>query len=384
MKLTRIGLGLRMAMQDIPNFVEGSEAFELDDQIRARLRQTASGRAGQRVSQFRRHLDLPQLQALAGAQGDNWWKDLLRLWRPSGSATADGLRLALRNNSINFYASGQSAAEVSVSRARPPHASIHAKYLADAFSSITKNLLERERGRCYPTLSEQGFSHSKADVAGLDYVPTSTIEQIVKRARAHSGAEKRFVEQIVALSSDVIDLEMGLPSLVDPTVGADGVWRRGKDGGAPRIDLVALEPSPFGPRVVFWEVKLAGDSRLVSRGTPEVISQLAKYEIFMSDPSRERDVREGYAATCRLLRKLLDMAEAVDPQGRTLSPLVLDVANNPERLTIDHKPRLLIYTEGKTTSSWPSHLAKLQRELVGRCFEAPAPFSLATLTNAGA
>lgn len=373
-----------MASEDIPDFAECTEAVALTDEMKERLRQTASGRGKRPASRFRRHLDLAQLQALADSPRDNWWKDLLRLWRPSGLPAGGGLRLAIRDNSLNFYAEGQSAAEVSISLKRPPHASIHVKYLAGDPSAITAGLSESERGGCYPKLSEDGFSHSKAPVADLAYTPSSTIEKIVERARCHSGPEKKFVEELVALSSDVIDLEMGLPSLVGPTQGADGVWRRGKDGGAPRIDLVALEWSSCRPRVVFWEVKLVGDARLVSRGAPEVLSQLAKYETFMSDPSRENDVREGYAATCRLLSDLLDMAEAIDPQGRTLSPLVQAVASNPERLAIDHKPRLIIHAQGKPTSSWPRHLAKLQSELAGRCFEAPAACNLATLPNVAA
>ncbi len=43
----------------------------------------------------------------AGAPGDNLWKDLLRCWKPYGD---DGLRLAIRNDYLNFYALGQSVA----------------------------------------------------------------------------------------------------------------------------------------------------------------------------------------------------------------------------------------------------------------------------------
>ena len=45
------------------------------------------------------------------SEGENWWCDLLKLWEPSGSGR-EGLRLAIRHNTIDFYRHGARAAHV--------------------------------------------------------------------------------------------------------------------------------------------------------------------------------------------------------------------------------------------------------------------------------
>src|SRR4051794_7389153 len=71
---------------------------------------------GLSVGKFRRGLRQEAvlcLENLTNAQGDNWWKDLLRLWTPSGCG--DGLRLAVRFNTLDFYYKGSCVAHISFS-----------------------------------------------------------------------------------------------------------------------------------------------------------------------------------------------------------------------------------------------------------------------------
>jgi hypothetical protein len=164
------------------------------------------------------------------------------------------------------------------------------------------------------------------------------------------------------MTPSIIDLEMGLPSLVESILGADGRRRRPgtEDSGPPRVDVVSVEKTTSGPRIVFWEVKLVSDSRLVSRSDPEVVRQVQKYREFFSDPGREKDVQDGYVKTCVVLTALLDMAECIDRQGRRLHPIVSEVVKEPHTLGIEKSARLLIHCPGQGTSSWSSHLDKLR------------------------
>jgi hypothetical protein len=73
-------------------------------------------------------------QTLQDADDLNWWKHLLSLWVPSGYPSGScGLRLAVRDGSLNFYRRGQSIAQVSFgpheSGCAKPRMKIHARYV---------------------------------------------------------------------------------------------------------------------------------------------------------------------------------------------------------------------------------------------------------------
>lgn len=55
---------------------------------------------------------------------------MLKLWRPSGvESGSDGLRLAIRNDYLNFYRLGQSIARVEINSQGIPTAITHFKYV---------------------------------------------------------------------------------------------------------------------------------------------------------------------------------------------------------------------------------------------------------------
>jgi hypothetical protein len=93
---------------------------------------------------------LESLRQLTSESGENWWKDLISVWKPSGSvARVSGLRLALRHNYLNFYSRGQSVARVGFSRACQPYVETHVKYVFGP-DEDTQACALRTSGRAMP------------------------------------------------------------------------------------------------------------------------------------------------------------------------------------------------------------------------------------------
>jgi hypothetical protein len=226
---------------------------------------------------------------MAASQSGNWWKDLLALWGPSGTAKAERpLRLAVRDNYLNFYLRGQSVARVAFDGQSSPYVDVHVKY---AF--------EGAKEQAYARLTETGIVHPKAGHSAT-YSGASTLWEWMARAAGWETSEKAEVERVVADNPGVIDLEMGLPAHGDQTT-------------ALRMDLIALEPNGQGSKVVFWEAKRVTDGRLKAKaGDPEVMSQINAYRAYLADADHRRAVIEAYAKTCALL---VDFAEAASAEA---------------------------------------------------------------------
>jgi hypothetical protein len=292
---------------------------------------------------FKRGLSSRGLVALRelAALKDNWWKDLLSLWRPSGAAAgSDGLRLALRDNDMNFYRKGQSVAKVDFDRDGVPHIEVHVKY---AFGP--------QAGDGYARLNEREIHHPNGKDARR-YEGIETLRQWIREAEGHAGDEKLFVDDVVADTGAVIDLEMGLPAFDER--------RR-----APRIDLVALEDDQGHFRIVFWEAKLIEDPRLCAEGEPEVCEQIRNYREYLGDVNRRDRVVRAYASTCSQLVELSGMAKQINPNIQDLDTAVVAVAGDSSKLGVDASPRLLIFDNGKASGTWDAHLKRLRRGVCG-------------------
>lgn len=282
------------------------------------------------MSEFKRRLDrIERLKSLATSSDENWWKELLRFWRPSGTdAGSHGLRLAIRDNYLNFYRRGQSVARVAFDRNGDPYASVHLKYLnaigkdADGYARLVDGVF---------SCPEKNFSNN--------YQSRESFPKIIEKTREWGGREKHFVDLAFAHNDSVIDLEIGLPRL------------DGAEGGSPRMDLALLEQSsPDGQvKVVFWEAKTIDDGRLRASdpSNVEVHDQLEKYVTFMDDDRNRQGVAEAYRAYCRLLIELSEMVPQENPV--TLSPLVKQAARADSDLVVEKRPRLVIF-EGQTES----------------------------------
>lgn len=293
------------------------------------------------MSAFGRGLTKPDEEALLRMARDaepNWFRDLLALWTPSGSPSGpSGLRLAVRNGYLNFYRRGQSVARVAVGRDGRPFAQTHVKYaygperIEQAYARLRDERIER---RGLPTLPYEG----PATLSGW----IDAIEGGGSGAGSHRGwvgEEKDAVDQTIAGNPEIIDLEMGLPA--EP--GSRSAYR---------MDVVALERSPEGPRVVFWEAKLIADPRLRSRdkktGALKVVNQLQQYARYVEDEGRRAAVGAAYAETCRLLVRLHSAAAEFGPAPQ-LDDIVRQAAASKGSLAVDPRPRLVVFDAGQAS-----------------------------------
>ena len=288
-----------------------------------------------------------------------WFRDLLRYWRPAGDAVGASrgsgeaslgrcseaksdlkiLRVAFRNNYMNFYCGGQSLAKVNFGR-DGLQAKIHNKYVYG----------DKGGGQEYIKLTSAGFRERETG----RLVPYTGFDQWIKNAKEYGGREKHFVDLLVAHNPNVIDLEMGLPAY--STVPGEN--------HAPRMDLVALEPKNGWWQIVFWEAKLVGDERARCSGDrlPKVVTeQLQPYRDWLNHGDHLKTVAQAYEQNCRLLVDLHKVACAarlgIDKLGRGIQ----EVADRNERpLLVDEKPRLLIIYDEADQAFRNKHLDKLQ------------------------
>jgi hypothetical protein len=305
---------------------------------------------GLSVGQFRRGLRqeaLLCLENLTTAQGDNWWKDLLRLWTPSGCG--DGLRLAVRFNTLDFYYKGSCVAHISFSPGKrnipaPARVTCHVQFIfEDRMLGQKQALFDPERGlwKHNKTTRVRKFDDIIAYIRLWQDKPTQT-------AKRRKAPEKPGVDAIIGNSGNVIDLEMALPA-----------WDRKKDS-ALRMDLVSLERDGDRIQIAFWEAKTFDDGRLRSEeGLPEVIGQLLGnsespgYVEYVKHADHETNIRSAYAETCVILDRLHKMkCSLMSGNSAPMSPhpLIAEVARLakeeiPNRLFVKSQLGLVIFSD---------------------------------------
>ena len=277
------------------------------------------------MSTFKRNLHMGFLSE--GISTLPWFASLLKNWQPAGAPTvftSDGvigsLRLGIRNGYVNFYCGGQSVALVRFGK-RELSAKIHVKYLACNQAKESKASL----GQSHVTIS-------KPDSMLPEY---GSVEEWMANTRGYQGKEKKFVERVVATNSNIIDLEMALPSFL------------GKDDKkvAPRMDIVALEPNDTGWRIVFWEAKLvtSPEARAAGNIDPKVIVQCKNYHHWLNTGLNKEAVIKAYRETCRLLANFHEDAEkagiAMAPLGEGIRAVA---AKRDVSLSVDDRVRLLV------------------------------------------
>ena len=297
------------------------------------------------MASFVRKFDLDGFEkGLASSGSVGWWNDLLTLWRPSGQDSGeDGLRLAIRNNYLNFYRLGQSVARVGFNRQKQPILAVHAKYVLPR--------TEREAvGQEYVVLA--GSTLTRPGGQELPYEGIQTLKAWIVAAERYAGDEKKFVDALLSVPENdgVIDLEMALPA-----------WGNVKI--ASRMDLVSIERVDGQLTIFFGEVKLFDDSRLRCRAAlirdeaPEVLRQLSIYRNYLAVPDHRARIIEQYAEAARLLSRLRGAADAVG-QTRPLGRAILQSRN--ENLSIANLARLIVHNGRQC--DWTEHRAKLEAE----------------------
>ncbi len=283
------------------------------------------------MTKFSRRIDTEPLQRLADSPEPNWWKDLLSLWAPARRARGDRrLRLAVRDGYLNFYLRGQSVARVHIAKGGVPVAEVHVKY---AF--------ENAEGQSYTRLTGTDVM-AKVDMGA--YAGVATLREWMARAAGYESEEKALVERVINDNRLVIDVEMGLPA------------HEGQ-ASALRMDIVALEPSGAGAKIIFWEAKQVSDGRLRTAspdGEPEVMRQLNGYRAWLQSLDHRQQVVEAYTETRRLLDVFAHMAglKALFKPG--------EPASGP--LSVDPEPRLLVFgtREELGRAAWAPHCDKLK------------------------
>ena len=291
------------------------------------------------MTRFNRKIAHDRLKE-AGLASAPWFTELLRRWRPSGTASTwvtredgiarpQGLRLGIRDGYVNFYCGGQSVAKVGLGRNKFA-AWTHVKYLSDGAPNVQK----------YQRLGA-------ADIG---------IDDWIRRTHRYQGVEKTFVERLVEHNPTVVDLEIALP-------GMEATAKAGKPClVAPRIDLAALEPASGGGwRLVFWEAKLSRDKRVRSNTTPEVVGQLAKYRDWFTRANRAGDVLEAYRDSIAATVALHTHARQSGIEIPDLHPAIVEIKENRDRLvSLDPAVRLVIRLEegGDTAGGNPKFLQR--------------------------
>jgi hypothetical protein len=299
----------------------------------------------------------PAFENAATSGEPNWFKDLLYLWRPSGHCSGlNGLRIAIRNDYLNFYRLGQSVALVKCVSGELV-ADVHYKYVLDepppGMSPKSPYLL----------LTKKGIFFRDTLVAA--YEGHSTLLQWIAVAggEKYAGDEKSIVDELVEKNDHVVDLEMAIPA-----------WARSKS--AVRMDLVAIEDGT----VVFWEVKTVNDSRIRCRAEfevdkfPEVLKQLSNYRVFLEQDSHIRQVELAYRNTAKLLVKLRVLADKIGP-ARALGPSII-AASQADRLEVALLAALVVVDlpadNKRAWTSWKaSHEGKLKGKIPMRVLESP-------------
>jgi hypothetical protein len=265
-------------------------------------------------------------------ENPEWWKDLLQRLKPAGEELGDyGLRLAVRENYLNFYHKGQAVAKVGFNQKRELYLELHIKYV---FPDAKTQKYVRLTG------NESNIINPENENDSTDYLGSSTLNDWTDRASKYEGDEKNFVEDIIAANDNVIDMEMGLP------------------GSGYRIDLVSLERhDDNSAHVVFWEAKLTTDKRCrTNSDSPEVLKQLQRYRAFLTNPDRQQQLKEAYVKACKVHVKVVKKEESV-------APIIREVAKGTLKLAIDSEPRLLIYNKDSEPkpNSWLRHQGKLRK-----------------------
>lgn len=237
------------------------------------------------MTEFARKLDVHQILSHVRDVPNGAVAALLENWvvfgqRPHREGKL-GLRLAIRNGYVNFYAVGQSVAKLSVS-SRTFKLETHRKY----HLGIVKNE-SLDAGPDYLTFS------------GTDLLclTSDDVARWNRSARTFANAEKSFVDRLLLQNSNIIDLEVALPGAT-----------------APRIDLAVVDVAEGRCTVGFWEAKCI-DSRGLRAATwnnPAVFGQVERYAAWLSD--KVPAVAVAYQNVAKILVELADGLVGLDEQ----------------------------------------------------------------------
>lgn len=211
---------------------------------------------------------------------------------PSGPK---GLRIGVRDGYLNLYVRGQSVAKLTGGK-DVARLEVHPVYVLGLRKGCDRSAAGISLDKyCKFSTAPNG---SAADFSEAD------VDRWIATAATYSGAEKAFVDDLVAANPGTIDLEMGLPANTGQNT-------------APRMDLVLAQDG----NVAFWEAKCSDNGELRAKAEVfredehgkykqgiHVVHQLLKYVRWMDamDCDRRSEVVAAYQEAARVLLELAD------------------------------------------------------------------------------
>lgn len=249
------------------------------------------------------------------------------------------LFIGIRNEYINVYYKGNSICRLSYDGGKKRiEAAIHYKYLLK------------------PQLNEyiktSGSTFNPDDLNGKFITSLSDNIDLIKRASSvYAGEEKTGVHSIILKEKNILDIEV---TFSKETIETD-------DKKTDRIDYLQLVKNTNGMiRLVFFEAKRFSNPEIRARQSPKVLSQIHRYEERIRD--HQKAIRDSYFEVCQNLK-------ALNVIGKR--DLINEVAGNPNLLSIDPLPRLIVFGYDKDQDKgevWKVHKEKLENKLPGNRF----------------
>lgn len=279
-----------------------------------------------------------------------WWQDLLEHRFTDVGGMEQPLFLAIRNGYLNAYVEGQSVLKLGFDPSTAVAGKIHHKYVVKG------------------AVGQLDLKFDGSNVGDTPYRGRSALDEWARLARSYAKQEKKGVAAIAGRNAHVIDVEMALPP--NKVIGAENRPSKAQ------MDIVALETDGKKIKIVFYEAKLFDNPDLRARDhKPRVLDQLRRYEDWIDSDNRKDEVVNAYRRACGILIRL--NATRSEATGRAVHPLVVEAAKEGSNLSVDPKPRLIIfgYKPEQRNAYWEPHERTLRGAGIdgGRLIMEPRP-----------
>lgn len=266
--------------------------------------------------------------------------DALKKWEPWKKIIRDeDLYVAIRKEYINIYYQGCSLFKISYKEELIFET--HYKYL------VHPNMK-------HPLISWEGESPAVLRRVGEIFIHKFDLDLLKKSSSWYAGEEKEGVHGILKSNINVVDVEVALSPKSDVEPDIEDQSPKGRRV-ADRIDFAAIQKRDGKACIVFFEAKRFKNGELRSQKLkPRVIEQIKKYEIFIKQ--HRENLEKSYRLVCKNLVELV-------PPNR-YDPLVKEVAESPEKLTVDSQVRLVVFdfsADQDRGEDWKEH-KKILRE----------------------
>jgi hypothetical protein len=285
-----------------------------------------------------------------------WWRDLLGYRDPDNG---QHFFVAVRKDYLSVYFFGNAIfKKIYENRSGAIVATVDRRYF-DGPASSPGDLV-------FDGVTLGGSADPNRHYSGVaDLAAWAKIIKSYPPGRSDAPGEKECLAPR-ALDPSVINLEMALPGFekeVSPGEDATPLAEKASPT-APRIDMVHLERSGDNVQAVFTEAKLFSNTASLradpnSRKPAKIFKQIDDYEKYIT--RHENSIRAAYHQACKYLITIRTA------QDVPVDQLLIDAADNVERITLLKRPRLLIFRTIKDKdmreANWEPHRQNLSKTL---------------------